>query len=115
MFTIAIDHAADELEHDVLHGLARCNLADRVDQFAVADHEWHRGEAVELGKPTDWLIFQGDALRDLAEVLATTGRVEEAAATYEQALDHYGRKKNLALAAQVQPDSTHFRAKSSPC
>jgi tetratricopeptide (TPR) repeat protein len=75
-----------------------------------ADAERLAREAVELGKPTDWLIFQGDALRDLAEVLATTGQVEAAAAAYEQALDHYGRKKNLALAAQVQPRLDALRA-----
>jgi tetratricopeptide (TPR) repeat protein len=80
-----------------------------------ADAERLAREAVELGKPTDWLIFQGDALRDLAEVLATTGQVEAAAAAYERALDHYGRKKNVALAAQAQHLLDALRAQVRPC
>ncbi|HEY7693181.1 MAG TPA: adenylate/guanylate cyclase domain-containing protein [Gaiellaceae bacterium] len=67
-------------------------------------------EAAELGEPTDWLSFEGDALSDLAEVLAAAGRAEEAAKTYEQALDRYGRKKNLAMVAQVQPRLDALRA-----
>ena len=44
----------------------------------------------------DILNQQGDALSDLAEVLATAGHTEEAADGLEQALERYGRKKNLA-------------------
>jgi class 3 adenylate cyclase/tetratricopeptide (TPR) repeat protein len=66
--------------------------------------------AVELAEPTDFLSFQGDAFRDLAEVLAAAGRVEEAAEAYEQALDRYNRKKNLAMVAQVQPRLDALRA-----
>ncbi len=50
---------------------------------------------------TDNLNNQGDALFDLAEVLAA-GRSEEAAAALEQALERYQRKKNLAMVAQVR-------------
>jgi tetratricopeptide (TPR) repeat protein len=73
----------------------------------------HRGEhakaeplarkAVELGAPTDWLTFQGDALSDLAEVLSAAGRTAEATEALEQALDRYERKKNLAMVAQMRP------------
>jgi hypothetical protein len=48
------------------------------------------------------LNHQGESLRDLAEVLHTAGRTDEAAAALEQALDRYERKKNLALAEQVR-------------
>ena len=51
---------------------------------------------------TDGLNDQGDALCDLAEVLAAAGRTEEAAEALEQALERYERKKNLAMAAQVR-------------
>ena len=60
-------------------------------------------EAVELTDRTDCLNLQGDALWDLAEVLAGFGRDDDAAIALEQALDRYGRKKNLAMLAQVRP------------
>ena len=71
-------------------------------------------EAVAHGEPTDFLTSQGDALCDLAEVLAAAGRVEEAAEAYEQALDRYGRKKNLAMVAQVEPRLEALRAGANP-
>ena len=49
------------------------------------------------------LNYQGDALCDLAEVLAAAGRTDEAAEALEQALERYERKKNLAMVAQVRP------------
>ena len=66
--------------------------------------------AVEIVEVTDWLSYQGDALCDLAEVLAAAGRTEEAAAALEQALERYERKKNLAMVAQVRPKLETLRA-----
>ncbi len=60
-------------------------------------------EAVELSERTDMPNVQGDALCDLAEVLAAAGRSGEAAAALEQALDRYRGKQNLAMVAQVRP------------
>jgi class 3 adenylate cyclase/tetratricopeptide (TPR) repeat protein len=60
-------------------------------------------EAVAIAERTDWLDNQGDALCDLAQVLAAAGRTEEAAEALDQALDRYERKKNLAMVAQVRP------------
>jgi len=45
---------------------------------------------------------------------ASRGRTEEAAATLEQALERYERKKNLALVAQVRPRLEALRAGASP-
>ena len=59
-------------------------------------------EAVELADRTDGLQMQGDALCDLAEVLAAVARDDEAAVALEQALERYERKKNLAMVAQVR-------------
>ena len=56
------------------------------------------------------LNYQGDALCDLAEVLAAAGRTDEAAAALEQALERYERKKNLAMVAQVRPRLEELRA-----
>jgi class 3 adenylate cyclase/tetratricopeptide (TPR) repeat protein len=60
-------------------------------------------EAVAIVEPTDALSIQGDAFCDLAEVLRAAGRSDEALAALEQALERYGRKKNLAMVAQVRP------------
>ena len=60
----------------------------------------------------DALNVQGDAYRDLAEVLAAAGRPAEAAEELEQALERYERKKNLAMVAQVKPKLEELREKT---
>jgi tetratricopeptide (TPR) repeat protein len=67
-------------------------------------------EAIGIGNETDALNWQGDALSDLAEVLAAAGRTDEAADALEQALERYERKKNLAMVAQVKPKLEELRA-----
>ena len=59
---------------------------------------------------TDALNQQGDALRDLAEVLHAARRTPEAASTLAQALERYERKHNLAQAAQVRDRLAELRA-----
>jgi hypothetical protein len=59
-------------------------------------------EAVALGEPTEWLIFQGDALCDLAEVFKLASKNEEAHAALAQALDRYERKRCLPAAARMR-------------
>jgi len=77
-----------------------------------AEAEQLARKAVAHGEPTDFLTFQGDAFFDLAEVLAAAGRMAEAAEAYGQALDRYGRKKNLAMVGQVQPRLEALRAET---
>jgi class 3 adenylate cyclase len=67
-------------------------------------------EAVEITARTDGLNMQGDALCDLAEVLAAAGRPEQGAEALEQALGSYDRKKNLAMLAQLRPEREAPRA-----
>jgi tetratricopeptide (TPR) repeat protein len=67
-------------------------------------------EAVAITEQTDSLNSQGDALCDLAEVLAAPGRTGEAATALKQALERYERKKNLAMVAQVRPKLEAIRA-----
>jgi tetratricopeptide (TPR) repeat protein len=59
-------------------------------------------EAVALTESTDGLGFQGDALSDLAEVLAGAGRADEATAAFTLALERYERKGNIPLARRVR-------------
>ena len=68
----------------------------------LAEAERLAREAVAASEQTDSLNDQCLALWDLAEVLAAAGRLDEAAAALEQALDRCRRKKNLALAAQIR-------------
>jgi class 3 adenylate cyclase/tetratricopeptide (TPR) repeat protein len=58
-------------------------------------------EAIAIGNSTDMLNYQGDTYVDLAEVLRTAGRMDEAAAALEQARERYARKKNVMMSAQV--------------
>ena len=67
-------------------------------------------EAVAIGEETDALNGQGDALCDLAQVLETAGKTDEAVEALEQALDRYQRKENLAMVAQIQPRLERLRA-----
>ena len=67
-----------------------------------AEGEAMAREAVDFAEMTDLLDLQGDALSDLAEVLASAGKAEEARAALEQALDRYERKRNLVMAARVR-------------
>jgi tetratricopeptide (TPR) repeat protein len=66
-------------------------------------------EAVAIAERTDGLNMQGAALCDLAEVLTVAGRPDEAAEVFEEALDRYERKKNLAMVAQVRPRLEELR------
>jgi ATP/maltotriose-dependent transcriptional regulator MalT len=59
-------------------------------------------EAVERAAETDYLDFRGDTLRCRAEVLAATGREQEAAAALEEARQAYERKGNTVSARMVR-------------
>jgi tetratricopeptide (TPR) repeat protein len=50
---------------------------------------------------------------DLAEVLLAGGKTGDAINAFEQALDRYGRKKNLAMFAQVQPRLESLHAETN--
>ncbi|HEV3464742.1 MAG TPA: BTAD domain-containing putative transcriptional regulator [Actinomycetota bacterium] len=58
--------------------------------------------AVALAARTDFLNQHGDALLELAEVLAAAGRTAEARAAVTDALELYGRKGNLVAAARAR-------------
>jgi tetratricopeptide (TPR) repeat protein len=59
-------------------------------------------EAVDTFEPTDFLVFRGRALMDLAEVLRIRGRSEEAVPILERAVDVFERKGAVALADQAR-------------
>ena len=49
LLVVAVHHAADELEHEVLQRLFVSNLPDGVDDRAVAEHHRHGGEHARRG------------------------------------------------------------------
>ena len=59
-------------------------------------------EAVAFGEETDNLNGQGDALWDLAEVLAAAGKRPEARTALEQARDRYERKANVVMSERTR-------------
>jgi class 3 adenylate cyclase/tetratricopeptide (TPR) repeat protein len=59
-------------------------------------------EALDYVDRTDGLVFQGNALSNLAEVLLAAGRTEEAVDSLTQALQRYERKRNTALTRRVR-------------
>jgi class 3 adenylate cyclase/tetratricopeptide (TPR) repeat protein len=67
-------------------------------------------EAIAFVEETDALTWQGDAYWDLAEVLCAAGRADESAAAFEQAVERYERKQNLAMVGQLTPKLEKLRA-----
>jgi tetratricopeptide (TPR) repeat protein len=59
-------------------------------------------EALTYTQQVDSPQVQGDAYYDLAEVLQTAGRREEAAAAWREALDRYERKGIIPLARRTR-------------
>jgi tetratricopeptide (TPR) repeat protein len=59
-------------------------------------------QAVETAETTADLTLRGDALTDLAEVLAALGRPDEASAAMSDAADLYQRKGDLTSAARTR-------------
>jgi hypothetical protein len=59
-------------------------------------------EAVAIAERTDGLQRRGDALCDLAEVLAAAGRRDDAVAALREGLDRYERKQIIPLARRVR-------------
>jgi tetratricopeptide (TPR) repeat protein len=66
-------------------------------------------EAIASVEKTDMLDMHGGAYWDLAEVLAASGRADEAVTALEEAIGRYERKRNLAMVAQLTPKLSEFR------
>jgi Flp pilus assembly protein TadD len=57
---------------------------------------------VAIAERTDWLDLRGDALMDLADVLRSMGRVDEAGQNVQQAVELFERKGNRAMASRAR-------------
>jgi tetratricopeptide (TPR) repeat protein len=94
LIAISQEVAADEdvSAQIICQGLSARILADRGRHAEAVELA---SSAVALAAQTDQLNPHADALLDLAQVLATSGRAAKARAAATQALDLYQRKGNL--------------------
>ena len=94
LIVISLEAAAGEdlVTQIIGQGLSARILADRGCQSAATELA---SSTVALAAQTDLLSQHADALLDLADVLAASGRLPEAQAAATQALDLYQRKGNL--------------------
>jgi predicted ATPase/class 3 adenylate cyclase len=90
---------AREAEHP-LWGTAATAVLGKIRARQGWEEEGERlaREAVETFEPTDFLVFLGRALMDLAEVLNIRGRHEEAVSLLERAVEVFDRKGAAVLA-----------------
>jgi tetratricopeptide (TPR) repeat protein len=59
-------------------------------------------ESLDYVERTDGLVYQGDALTILADVLQAAGRTDEAVDSLTQALERYERKRSIPFARRVR-------------
>ena len=67
--------------------------------------------ALALVEPTEFLSLQADVLVDLSSVLADAGRLDEATATLEDALDRRRRKEDLVGVARAEERLAAMRSR----
>jgi len=91
---------ADDVASQVAVRSVRAKLLADAGDAAAAEELAQ--DAVARIAATDALNAHGGALLDLAEVLARSGRGDEAAAARERAVELYDRKGNVAAAAEAR-------------
>ena len=74
----------------------------KASRGGYAEGESLAREAVDWAAQTDVPGLQADALCDLAEVLETAGRRDEAVAAWQEALDRYERKQIIPVARRLR-------------
>ncbi|HET7758539.1 MAG TPA: adenylate/guanylate cyclase domain-containing protein [Gaiellaceae bacterium] len=101
-FSRASEQAAapDDVSSQVLWRTARAKLLARRGEHESAERMVR--EAVEMVERTDVLNAQGDALLDLAEVMALAGRADEARAAASEAAARFERKGNVMSLARAR-------------
>jgi hypothetical protein len=59
-------------------------------------------EAVAIGEQTDFLVYRGDTLVDLAHILQGAGREQEAAEIAAEGLRLHEQKGNVVTAGKIR-------------
>jgi predicted ATPase len=94
--------AAGDLLTQVLWRGVRARVMATRGELDVAE-ELAR-ESVALAEQTDFLVYRGDALVDLAHILQRAGRVRDAADAAAAGLQLHEQKGNLVAAAKIRSD-----------
>jgi class 3 adenylate cyclase/tetratricopeptide (TPR) repeat protein len=94
------DASSDDVAAQVGWRTARAKVLTERSEFDTAEGLGRR--AVALAATSDFLDMHGDALFDLATVLRSAGRSEEAADAANEALQLYERKGNIVSAAKAR-------------
>jgi tetratricopeptide (TPR) repeat protein len=100
--------ASDDVYSQVLLRAARGKALGRLGDLEQAEALCR--EAVALAAESDALYVHGDALMDLAEVVALAGKAEEADAALEEALGLYERKGVTVMAARARERLAELRS-----
>lgn len=93
--------SGDRLTQVLWRGVQARVLAQRT---RLAEAEALAREAVSLAEQTDFVVYRGDALVDLACILRDAGRDAEAEAAATAGLALHERKGNLVTAAKIRSD-----------
>jgi ATP/maltotriose-dependent transcriptional regulator MalT len=93
--------AGDLLTQVLWRGVQARVLATR---GRLDDAEALAREAVGLAERTDFVVYRGDALVDLAHILEGSGRTSEAAAAAAAGLALHEQKGNVVTAARIRSD-----------
>ncbi|HEX3687355.1 MAG TPA: adenylate/guanylate cyclase domain-containing protein [Gaiellaceae bacterium] len=90
----------DDVVSQVVWRTARAKILARRGELEPA--EALAREAVRIGEPSDLLSTRAEALCDLAEVLALSGRREDALAALDDGSELYERKGNVTALARAR-------------
>ena len=113
-FSRACEEAAapDDVFSQILWRTSRAKIFARQGHLETA--EVLAREAVSLAAATDLLSTHGDALSDLAEVLALAGRRQEALLALGQAANLYGAKGSVAGLGHARAAAEELALASPP-
>jgi tetratricopeptide (TPR) repeat protein len=99
---------------DVANLIHRARAAALMSQGSLSEAEEHARQALAAIADWDMPNDKGATFVQLGDVLAASGRTDEAAAAYAEALELYERKENLVAARQVRHAVEALRAGVNP-
>jgi class 3 adenylate cyclase/tetratricopeptide (TPR) repeat protein len=109
-----VANEAVESGHLIWSSLGKSTLARILARRQDPGAEALARESVGFFQATDFLVFHGRALVDLAEVLLHMDRTDEAIPIFEEALAVFERKRATVLAERARAALSELRPRRSP-